>query len=71
MAGSDAHPLNPRAYLRHTIETLRREIEEIRGCVAPAAADAKRLSLAEHELRIVEAELGALELVHDRASPTT
>ncbi len=63
MADSHAHPLNPRAYLRHAIETLRRDIEKMRGSVEPAPAHAKRLALAEHELRIVEAELGALEPV--------
>ena len=70
MQRPDGHSLNPRAYFRQTLELLRREIEEIRGRDAGGSGDARRLALAERELRIVEAELAALEQIHEVRPPS-
>jgi hypothetical protein len=64
------HPLNPRAYFRHTSQSLQREIEVIHGRNASASGDARRLALAERELQIVEAELATLERIRDESPPT-
>ena len=71
MADSEAPPLSARAYLRQSFESLRREIEDIRDRGASAAGDAYRLPLAERELCIVEAELAALERLHDAPPPSS
>ncbi len=62
MTETDADPLSPRTYCRYAVERLRREIAEIHAGGACQPRDVKRLAEVEHELRIAEAELRALEL---------
>ena len=52
-----APPLNPRAELRHRIANLRREIAGLRA----GSGSTHWVGQAEQELRILEAELAAME----------
>jgi len=52
-----APPLNPRASLRDRIVNVRRELEALQA----GPASARWVAQAEQELRILEAELAALE----------
>ena len=61
MSETDVDPLSPRRYCRRAIEDLRREIDAIRAKVACEAQDQMRLSQAEYELQLTEAELASIE----------
>ena len=54
-------PLNPRAYFRSRVESLRREVEQIRGRGASKPGDHFRLARAERELQLAESDLEAVE----------
>jgi chromosome segregation ATPase len=57
------HVLNPRAHLRHSAEELQRELARLE---ADPTADDRRAADLRRELRLVEAELAALERHHRR-----
>ena len=55
--------LNPRTHLRHSAEELRRDLARLEE---PPTADGGRAEELRRELRLVEAELAALERHHRR-----
>ena len=55
--------LNPRTHLRHSAEELQRELARLD---AGPTADDRRAAELRRELRLVEAELAALERHHRR-----
>ena len=58
--------LNPRTHLRRTADSLQHELARL---VAEPTADDRRAAELRSELRLVEAELAALERHHRRRSP--
>ena len=57
MTHGEAHPLNPRSYLRHRIVNLRREVKALQS----QSGASHWLTQGQAELQILEAELAAIE----------
>jgi hypothetical protein len=62
MTHAEAHPLNPRTYLRHRIVNLRREVKALQS----ETGASRWLAQGQAELQILEAELAAIERRRER-----